>query len=446
MKTFFGHPRGLSVLFAAEMWERFSYYGMRALLVLYMVHVLKYEDVQATHVYALYTGLVWATPLLGGWLADRVFGTRRALLIGGAIIATGHFVLAIPSPASLYPGLALVVIGTGLFKPNASTMVGQLYAPGDRRRDAGYTIFYMGINIGSLFAPIVCGYLGQKVNWHYGFAAAGVGMVLGLLSYVGLRDRYLPGIGLPPADRRPVWQEFVIFVRMFLGKTEATPDERKRMIAIWIVFLFAAAFWVSYEQAGSSLNLFADRYIDLHVGHTEIASSWFQAAQPLYVILLAPLFAALWQFLGKRNLEPSTPLKMAMGLLLVGVGYAFMITAGHQTDACLASDATDCAKVSPFLLLATYGIGELGELCLSPVGLSYVSKVAPTRFVAFFMGVSFLPIAVGSYTGGLLAGLEASMPHARFFTIFFAVSVAAGILMLFCVPLLKRLTASVRDS
>jgi len=437
MKTFFGHPRGLGVLFAAEMWERFSYYGMRALLVLYMVHVLKYQDVQATHVYGLYTGLVWFTPLLGGWLADRVFGTRRALVIGGSIIATGHFVLAIPAAWSFYPGLALVVIGTGLFKPNASTMVGQLYEPGDRRRDAGYTIFYMGINIGSLFAPLVCGYLGQKVNWHYGFAAAGVGMVLGLISYIALRDRYLPGIGIAPS-RQPATT-----VRT---RVRLTSDERRRITAIWIVFLFAAAFWVSYEQAGSSLNLFADRYIDLQVGNFSIPSSWFQTAQPGYVIILAPLFAALWQWLGRRNREPSTPLKMALGLVLVGVSFAFMITAGRQTDACLASHAANCATVSPFLLLATYGIGELGELCLSPVGLSYVSKVAPTRFVAFFMGVSFLPIAVGSYAGGWLAGLEQGMPHGKFFTIFFVVSVGAGILMLFCVPVLKRLTASVKDS
>jgi POT family proton-dependent oligopeptide transporter len=437
MKTFFGHPPGLGVLFGAEMWERFSYYGMRAILVLYMVHVLKYQDVQATHVYGLYTGLVWFTPLLGGWLADRVFGTRRALVIGGSIIAAGHFVLAVPATWSFYPGLALVVIGTGLFKPNASTMVGQLYEAGDRRRDAGYTIFYMGINIGSLFAPIVCGYLGQKVNWHYGFAAAGVGMVLGLITYVALRDRYLPGIGIAPAKR----PDAAVPMRARLSR-----DERKRVAAIWIVFLFAAAFWVSYEQAGSSLNLFADRYIDLQVGEFSIPSSWFQTAQPLYVIMLAPLFAILWQWLGKRNLEPSTALKMALGLMLVGVSFAFMITAGHQTDACLASHATSCATVSPFLLLATYGIGELGELCLSPVGLSYVSKVAPTRFVAFFMGVSFLPIAVGSYAGGWLAGLEQGMPHAKFFTIFFVVSVSAGVLMLFCVPLLKRLTASVKDS
>ena len=437
MKTFFGHPRGLGVLFAAEMWERFSYYGMRAILVLYMLHVLKYPDAQATHVYGWYTGLVWFTPLIGGLLADHVFGTRRAIVIGGSIIAAGHFVLAIPSPASFYPGLALVVLGTGLFKPNASTMVGQLYEPGDKRRDAGYTIFYMGINLGSFVAPFVCGYLAQEVNWHYGFGAAGVGMVLGLIFYVSLRDRYLPGVGTMPPRRGRATTDM---------QGWPTTDEWKRISAIVIVFLFASAFWVSFEQAGSSLNIFADRYLDLHAGRFTIPSSWFQAAQPMFVLAFAPIVAALWQWLGKRNREPSTALKMSLGLLLVGGGYAFMILAGHQTDACLASGVANCATVSPFLLLATYGIGELGELSLSPVGLSYVSKVAPTRFVAFFMGVSFLPIAVGSYAGGWLAGLEQGMPHGKFFTIFFVVSVGAGILMLFCVPVLKRLTASVKDS
>jgi len=438
MKTFFGHPRGLGVLFAAEMWERFSYYGMRAILVLYMVHVLKYPDSRALGVYAVYVGLVWFTPLVGGMLADRVFGTRLAIVIGGSVIAAGHFVLAIPAAWSFYPGLALVVIGTGLFKPNASTMVGQLYEPGDRRRDAGYTIFYMGINFGSFFAPFVCGYLGQKVNWHYGFGAAGVGMVLGLITYVALRDKYLPGIGLAPARHEASTTD---------DNAPLESDEWKRIQAIVIVFLFAAAFWVSYEQAGGSLNLFADRYIDLHVGSFTVPSSWFQAAQPLFVIVFAAAFAAMWQWLGKRNMEPSTALKMVFGLLLVGGGYAFMIVAGRQVDACLATHAANCAIVAPGWLLATYLVGVLGELCLSPVGLSYVSKVAPKRTVAFFMGVSFLPIAVGSYSGNLLAGLSSSIPSkATFFSIFFVVSVGAGLLMLLCVPLLKRLTASVKDS
>jgi proton-dependent oligopeptide transporter, POT family len=332
------------------------------------------------------------------------------------------------------------VLGTGLFKPNASTMVGQLYEPGDKRRDAGYTIFYMGINLGSFFAPFICGYLGQKVNWHYGFAAAGVGMVLGLISYVTLRDRYLPGIGLPPAQRSGSDAP--------THHSPLTENEWKRILAIWIVFLFAAAFWLSYEQAGSSLNLFADRYLDLHIGSFAIPSSWFQAAQPMYVIVFAAVFAAMWQWLGKRGMEPSTALKMAIGLLLVGAGYIFMIIAGRQVDVCLATHpATGCAIVSPMWLLATYLVGEFGELSLSPVGLSYVSKVAPPRLVAFFMGVSFLPIAAGSVVGGRLAGLESSMSsQALFFSIFCVLSIVAGVLMLFYVPVLRRLTASVKDS
>jgi proton-dependent oligopeptide transporter, POT family len=280
--------------------------------------------------------------------------------------------------------------------------------------------------------------LGQKVNWHYGFGAAGVGMVLGLITYVWLRDKYLPGIGMAPAQGSESADH---------EQAPLTGDEWRRIFAIWIVFLFAAAFWVSYEQAGSSLNLFADRYIDLHVGAFVIPSSWFQAAQPLFVIAFAAIFAAMWQWLGRRNMEPSTALKMVFGLLLVGGGYAFMIVAGRQVDGCLGTHATNCAIVAPGWLMATYLVGVLGELCLSPVGLSYVSKVAPKRTVAFFMGVSFLPIAAGSSAGGWLAGLSASIPsQATFFSIFFIVSVGAGVLMLFCVPLLKRLTASVKDS
>ncbi len=439
-RTFFGHPRGLAVLFAAEMWERFSYYGMRAILVLYMVHVLQYPDAQASHVYGLYTGLVWLTPIVGGWLADRVFGTRRSLVIGGLIIAAGHFVLAIPSPASFYPGLALVVLGTGLFKPNASTMVGQLYTPGDRRRDAGFTIFYIGINLGGAIAPLICGALAQKVNWHYGFGAAGVGMLLGLATFVWLRDKYLPGIGLAPQERP----------RTTVVETSGplTADERRRLVALAIVFVFAAVFWTGYEQAGSSLNLFADRYIDLNVGSFAIPSSWFQSLPSIFVLLFAGIFAALWQWLGRRNAEPSTALKMVMSLVLLGLAFGFMILAGRQTDTCLAAHAANqCAVVAPGWLVTTYLVSVLGELCLSPVGLSYVSKVAPARFAAVSMGAFFLTNAIGSYAGGWLAGLSASIPSmARFFSIFTVLSLAAGAIMFLCVPLLKRLTASITDS
>jgi POT family proton-dependent oligopeptide transporter len=432
----FGHPRGLALLFVAEMWERFSYYGMRALLVLYMVHALGWTDARADHLYGLYTGTVYLTPLLGGWLADRLIGTRRSLVIGGLIIATGHFVLAIPDPRSFYPGLVLVVIGTGFFKPNVSTMVGQLYRPGDGRRDAGFTIFYMGINVGGFIAPLICGYLAQRVGWHWGFGAAGVGMLFGLGAYLLLRDRYLPGIGLVP-ERRGVTTE--------RAKAPASADERQRVLALAIVFFLSTFFWLSYEQAGSSLTLFADRFTAAHLGGFTMPSSWYQSAQPLFVLLLAPLFAILWRVLARRGLEPSTALKIALGLAILGAGYAFMIVGGHGADACVAArTAGGCAVVSPFWLLSTYFFSVMGELCISPVGLSYVTKVAPARFASFLMGAFFLSLSAGNFLAGRLAGLTATITSQQsFFFIFLGISLVAAAVGFACVPLLKRLTRSV---
>ena len=441
----FGQPRGLVLLFIVEMWERFSYYGMRSLLVLYMVHALGWPDARADHLYGLYTGAVYLTPLFGGYLADRFLGTRRSLVIGALIIATGHFVLAFSGMPPFYLGLTLVVIGTGFFKPNVSTMVGQLYRPGDRRRDGGFTIFYMGINIGGFIAPFICGYLGQRVGWHYGFAAAGVGMLLGLCAYLTLRNKYLPGIGLPPVARPPAATS--------ASQTEnvgrLTPDERKRIAALAIVFVMASIFWVSYEQAGSSLNLFADRYTNLRVNGWEIPSSWFQSAQPMFVLLLAPAFAWLWRYLGARGKEPSTALKMATSLALIAGGYAFMVVGGRIADHCTAvtHGTGSCAVVNPSWLVTTYFFTVLGELCISPVGLSYVTKIAPARIGALLMGAFFLTNSAGNYLAGQLAGLTARIPtQGQFFTIFLALSLVAAALAFACVPLLKRLTASVMDS
>jgi POT family proton-dependent oligopeptide transporter len=432
----FGHPRGLALLFVVEMWERFSYYGMRALLVLYMVHALGWPDDRADHLYGLYTGAVYLTPLFGGWLADRFLGTRRSLVIGSVIIASGHFVLALPTTNTFYLGLILVVIGTGFFKPNVSTMVGQLYRQGDPRRDAGFTIFYMGINLGGFIAPLLCGYLGQRVGWHYGFGAAGVGMLLGLAAYLTFRARYLPGIGVATArqqaghDRQPL-----------------TRAEWQRIAALGIVFVFVAFFWASYEQGGSSLNLFADRYTSLQVGTWAIPSSWFQSAQPMFVLLLAPLFAAIWRWLSARNAEPSTAFKMALGLAFLGGGYGFMVVGGRMADACVATHpGGGCAVVSPFWLTTTYMFTVLGELCVSPVGLSYVTKVAPARVASLLMGAFFLTNAAGNYFGGMLAGLTVRIPaQGTFFLIFLVMSLAAAAVAFACVPLLKRLTG-VTDS
>ena len=446
-----GHPRGLALLFVVEMWERFSYYGMRALLVLYLVNVLKWHDADADSLYGTYTSLVYLTPLLGGYIADRFLGTRRSLVLGGVIIAAGHFALAAETMPMFYAGLTLVVIGTGFFKPNVSTMVGQLYRQGDPRRDAGFTIFYMGINLGGFIAPLVCGYLAQgpafkhwlasmgvdpSRSWRWGFAAAGVGMLAGLVTYVWLRDRYLPGIGLrTPGPERS---------KDSATAGALTPEERRRVLALFITFIFVMFFWVAYEQAGSSLNLFADRYTNLHVAGVTIPSSWFQSAQPLFVLLFAPVFAIAWRELGKRGLEPSTCLKMALGLAIIGVGYLFMVMGGHVADSCVATHASSCSVASPVWLASFYLFSVLGELCVSPVGLSYVTKVAPVRYAAFLMGAWFLTNASANKIAGMLAGATSRVPSQTvFFMIPLAMSLGAAALMLLLVPTLKRLTQSV---
>lgn len=461
-RRLFGHPRGLALLFLVEMWERASYYGMRALLVLYLVHVLQWSDARADTLYGWYTMLVWLTPLAGGYIADRLIGTRRSLVIGALIIAAGDFVLAAETMATFYLGLLLVIVGTGFFKPNVSTMVGQLYRPGDGRRDAGFTIFYMGINLGAFLAPLAAGWLAQSDvfrhalthagidptrSWSFGFAAPGIGMLLGLLLYLWLRNRYLPGIGLPPATRqaassdrgRTVGKETPSLAGML------TRDEWRRVLALLLMFVFVVFFWTVYEQAGSSLNLFADRYVDLHIGSMVMPSSWFQAAQPLFVITLAPVFAYLWRRLRDHNHEPSTRMKMALGLAVIGIGCVFLILAGHLVDSCVGRLAaerqgTSCAVVSPAWLMLFYLFSVLGELCVSPVGLSYVTKVAPVRYVAFLMGAWFLTNAGANKLAGGLAALGSRMPQAEFFTILMVMALAAAGALVACVPLLKRLT------
>ncbi|AHG92528.1 amino acid/peptide transporter (plasmid) [Gemmatirosa kalamazoonensis] len=324
-RAFLGHPRGLALLFGVEMWERFSYYGMRALLVLYLVNGLHWRDADAASLYGTYTGLAYGVQMAGGVVADRWLGTKRCLLLGGVLIASGHFVLALPALAAFYTGLALVVVGTGLFKPNVSTLVGQLYAPDDARRDAGFTIFYFGINTGAFVAPFVTGYLGERVAWHWGFGAAGVGMLLGLALFVWGRDRYLRGLGERPMGGRP-------------DRADVEPPTRdaaagRRVMALLLVFGFAAVFWMGYEQAGSSVNLFTERHANRVVGGFEIPTSWFQTVQPLAVLLLALPFAALWQSLGRRGREPSTPTKMTAGLALLGASFVILALAGRRADA-----------------------------------------------------------------------------------------------------------------
>ncbi len=453
----FGHPRGLALLFLCEMWERFSFYGMRALLVLYLVQVLRWRDAEAFNLYGWYMMLVYLTPLAGGYLADKIIGTRRSLVIGALVISAGQFVLAAQTMVTFYLGLLLVVVGTGFFKPNVSTMVGQIYRPGDERRDSGFTIFYMGINLGAFFAPLVTGWFAQSAtmretltkagidptrSWSFGFAAAGVGMLVGLANYLWFRDRYLPGIGVLQTrpDAPHVKPGSQVDPKANAPSGGLTAAEKRRILALLVMFLFVVVFWAVYEQAGSSLNLFAARYVDLRVGNATIPSSWFQAAQPLFVIILAPVFAYLWTRLRSVKREPSTRLKMALGLAVISFGCVFLLVAGRTADACEARNAASCAITSPAWLTLFYLFTVLGELCVSPVGLSYVTKVAPPRYMAFLMGAWFLTNASANKIMGWLAALGSHLTHVVFFSILLVMSLAAAVVLVLCIPWLKRLT------
>jgi POT family proton-dependent oligopeptide transporter len=439
-------PVGLALLFVAEMWERFSYYGMRALLILYLVDqagIFHWSQQSASRLYGWYTGLVWFTPILGGYLADRYLGTHKSLVIGGTIISLGHFALALETRTFFFLGLVLIVLGTGFFKSNVSTMVGQLYKEDDPRRDAGFTFFYMGINLGAFIGPLICGYLAadSRFGWSYAFGAAGVGMVLGLIVYLVFRRRYLGDIGLVPAGLTRVGDTIA-------AKRRLTREERDRVLAIIVVVFFSTFFWLASEQAGSSLNLFAlertDRAVAGFVGQLlpshEIPTAWFQSAVPFFVITLSPLFGLLWERLGER--QPSTATKMAYGLLFLSLGYMVITLGAYRSDAGVL--------VSSWYLIACYFFITCGEICLYPVGLSFVSKVAPVKFASALMGIFFLSLFAASLLGGYVAGTVKAVERgevyrvlggrADFFLMFVITSILAGLLMLVLVPTIKRLS------
>ena len=442
-RRFFGHPRGLSTLFFTEMWERFSYYGMRAFLILYMTTPivaggLGMADSDATSIYGTYTGSAWGASILGGIIGDRWLGQYRSVLIGAVVIMLGHFALVFEPLPFFYAGLALIVIGTGLLKPNVSTLVGSLYPQGDARRDGGFSIFYMGINVGALIGPLVAGYLAQKVNWHVGFASAGVGMALGLIQ-LALGKRYLqaaveriaaaaPALsGSPAGDESPVGA----------GRFTLTRDELKRLFAIAVFFVFGILFFAGYEQAGSTLNLFADRYTRLDVFGFSFPSSWFQSVQPIFVIILVPIFAWTWQNLGAK--EPSITGKYALGLFFMGLSYLVLVPAGGMAQ------GGEGIRVSPWWLVVSYAISEFGEICIYPVGMSAVTKLAPPRIVGLMMGVWFLSIAFGNKLAGWVAGFIESMPLQTLFGLMAAVLVTAGLIMAILVKPVSRLTGEVRS-
>jgi POT family proton-dependent oligopeptide transporter len=437
---FFGHPRGLSTLFFTEMWERFSYYGMRAFLILYMVAPaasggLGFSDASAASIYGTYTGSAWAASILGGLIADRLLGQYRTVLLGGVVIALGHFTLAFHALPFFYTGLAFIAFGTGCLKPNVSTLVGSLYAKGDARRDAGFSVFYMGINLGALFGPLVAGYLAQRVGWHIGFACAGVGMTAGLIQYVLGRERLKAGIARLGQKLASPTAVTGAAQRTGDARGGLSSDEWKRIGAIVIFFMAASLFWGGYEQAGSTLNLFADRYTRLSFLGFSFPSSWFQSVQPIFVIVLSPIFGWLWLRLGSR--EPSVPAKFAIGLLFMSLSFMVLIPAGA-----MASGAS--VRVSPMWLVFAYFVSEIGELCVSPIGLSAVTKLAPLRIVGLMMGVWFLSNAFGNKLAGWAAGFFSSMPLNQLFTITTVVLLGAAIVMFVIIKPAKRLMVDVR--
>lgn len=492
-RSFFGHPGGLSTLFFTEMWERFSYYGMRAILTLYMTKTfaeggLGFDERYASIIYATYVSSVWYLPLPGGWLADKILGFRRAVLLGGIVIASGHFSMAINSRFTFFAGLVLIACGTGLLKPNISAMVGQLYSEEDKRRDAGFSIFYMGINLGAFLSPLVVGFLAQgetfrnlivwmgfnpNTTWHWGFAAAGVGMTLGLVQYL-LGGKKLAHVGDRPAkvaveavaesqtrldvltlalaviggvggaavgmyygEAGVLSALFPTVVGFFAGYIIGTcrhlnGEELKRVLVIFILFVFSILFWMTYEQAGSSLTLFADRLTNNAILGWAFPSSWFQSVPAIFVIILAPVLGAIWQTLKDR--QPSSPGKFTIGLFFAGI--AFVVIA-------FASTLTGGGRVSPMWLVIVYFLQTIGELCLSPVGLSTVTKLSPARMVGLMLGVWFLSISIGSYIAGLATRLfEGNDPTVltKAFGAFAAVTLVAAAVLAILTPFIKKLT------
>jgi POT family proton-dependent oligopeptide transporter len=431
---FFGHPRGVATLFFTEMWERFSYYGMRAFLLYYMVAPtasggLGFTDAQGASMYGTYTGSAWGASIVGGIIADRWLGQYRSVLWGGVFIMLGHVTLVFRALPFFYAGLALIVLGTGLLKPSVSTLVGSLYPQGDPRRDAGFSIFYMGINSGALLGPIVAGYVAQRIDWHLGFGCAAVGMAFGLAQYVFDRRHLQPAIDRMAAERAARRAETP--VDQPHAPVALTSGEWGRIAAIVVLFVFAILFWAGYEQAGSTLALMADRNTRLEVFGFGFPSSWLQSLQPIFVIILAPIFAAIWMRLGSR--EPSVPVKFGLGLLFMGLAFVIMMPAGA------AVDANAALKVSPWPLIAWNLFSEFGEMSLSPVGLSAITKLSPARMVGLMMGVWFLSLAFGNKLAGSLAAYVETLPLHSMFGNIAAVLIVAAVVMFALTRPVKRL-------
>ncbi|KJG25991.1 DeoR faimly transcriptional regulator [Photobacterium iliopiscarium] len=428
--TLLGHPKGLFLLFGTELWERFSYYAMRAILVLYLTDKtinggLGWTTEEALNLYGIYTGLVYFTPLIGGWIADNILGQRRSIIIGGTLMAIGQFTLALPhsmidpnAVTVFYVGLTFLIIGNGLFKPNISTMVGDLYSAGDNRRDGAFTIFYMGINIGSLLAGVIAGTASAVYGWKAGFLCAGVGMLMSLLIQLFFAQRYLGDIGKVPAAVRDA-------ANNASGKKEPlTKIERDRLKVILVMSTFVIVFWAGFEQAGGLMNIYSQEYTNRMIGNFEVPAAWFQSLNPFFIILCAPLLAALWVKMGKS--EPNSPVKFALAMFSLALGFACMIGAALEQN----GDMT--VKTSMMWLVGAYFFHTIGELCLSPIGLSMITKLAPLRLASLMMGAWFGANAIANYIAGVVgASIGKAGPLAIFSGIAITAVIAGVLLLLF---------------
>ena len=464
MSKLVNNPRSLSTLFFTEMWERFSYYGMRALLVLYLVNSLNYSESEALHIYAVYTGLVYLTPLIGGYLADRFLGTQKSIFIGGLTMMIGHFLMAFPD--YLYLAIGMLIIGNGYFKPNISSLLGKLYKSNDVRRDSGFSIFYVGINVGAFLAPLIVGYVGETINWHYGFAIAGFGMLAGLIQFyygqnkIIKEDTTQQSRKLKSADWGlitiisliniplillilevnevinnyffEIFLALVTFISFYLltRKKQLLPakEDLKKIVYIGVLSIFVIFFWVGFEQAGGSLTLFANNSVDRNFLGFIIPASFFQSINPLIIILIGPMIANFWLRVDRSKSNINTPQKMGLGLLLLAGGF-FLIT--------LVNNSSDSA-ISLWWLVGVYFLHTLGELCLSPIGLSMVSKVSPRKIASLMMGFWFLSSAVANFMAGKLPGiLQAN--NLDLFTFLTVTSIVAGLLLLLISTFMEKL-------
>lgn len=442
----FGHPKGLSYLFLTEMWERFSYYGMRVLLVLYMVkylferiesgvqtvygfETLKYvleslygplsHQALSSHIYGLYTSLVYLTPLLGGYMADRYLGRTKAVYIGGGLMAIGHLLMAVES--LFFPALLFLIFGNGFFKPNMSTQVGGLYAEGDQRKDSAYTLFYMGINLGAFFSPLVCGTLGQKVGWHYGFAAAGVGMIVGLIIY-SMGQKYLPQ------------QEFIPMAKRNSSSIKQdhaplTPEDKKNIFGLFILCVLNILFWGVYEQQGNVLQIFADSKINWSILGFEVPSTWYQSFNPVLIFILSPIMMKVWSWQRRHAGEPNSTTKMAIGCFLMAFGFLVLVWGSDLL--------TEVAKLNVSWLFWCTFLFTWGELYLSPIGLSLVSKIAPARMISLLMGVWLSSSAFGNLVSGNIGAQYEKLGDKNFFFLLVAISAVAGVLFIAVNKILK---------